>query len=82
MLFTLNIDEYKIKSIMSKITLPKNRYMSNIANGIEVTNLACKGLNAVATSRVFDYLNSLKEKMEKVTHKLFVRHLFHFLLFK
>ena len=54
MLFTLNIDEYKIKSIMSKITLPKNRYMSNIANGIEVTNLACKGLNAVATSRVFD----------------------------
>ena len=64
MLFTLNIDEYKIKSIMSKITLPKNRYMSNIANGIEVTNLACKGLNAVATSRVFDYLNSLKENIE------------------
>ena len=49
---------------MSKITLPKNRYMSNIANGIEVTNLACKGLNAVATSRVFDYLNSLKENIE------------------
>ena len=66
MMFCLNIDEFKIKSIIEKVTLPKNRYLNNFVNGIEITNLACKGLNAVATSRVLDYINSLKENLEVI----------------
>ena len=65
-LFTLNIDEYKIKSIIEKQELPKIRYMSNYANGVEVINFVSKGLNAVATSRVLDYLTSLNDNIEIV----------------
>ena len=65
-LFTLNIDEYKIKSIIEKLELPKIRYMSNYANGVEVINFVSKGLNAVATSRVLDYLTSLNDNIEIV----------------
>ena len=66
MMFCLNIDEFKIKSIIEKVNLPKNRYLNNFVNGIEITNLACKDLNAVATSRVLDYINSLKENLEVI----------------
>ena len=65
-LFTLNIDEYKIKSIIEKLELPKIRYMSNYANGVEVINFVSKGLNAVATSRVCDYLSGLNDNLEIV----------------
>ena len=40
--------------------------MSNYANGVEVINFVSKGLNAVATSRVLDYLTSLNDNIEIV----------------
>lgn len=41
-----------------------SRYSDAIANDVRISTIATKGLNAVACSRVFDYVSQIKEDME------------------
>lgn len=58
---------YKINNLVSlieNIEITKSRYNSEIVNNIEITNIVAKGMNAVATSRVLDYVSSINKNLE------------------
>lgn len=62
----LDIPMEKIKKYLETGKIVASRYTSNIYKGIEVSTIATKGLNAVGTSRVCDYVSTIKGDLELI----------------
>ena len=60
----LGIPLEKIKAYLETTKIVASRYTTSIYKGIEVATIATKGLNAVGTSRVMDYIKDQKGNIE------------------
>lgn len=66
LLNTMGIDTKNIKKYLETGKIVASRYSSDIYKGIEVSTVATKGLNAVGTARVCEYVGSLKGNLELI----------------
>ena len=62
----MNIKNDQIKKELESEKIVASRFSSDTINGIEVTTIATKGLNGVATSRVCDYVGSEDGNIEVI----------------
>ena len=62
----LGISLEKIKTYLDTTKIVASRYTTSIYKGIEVATIATKGLNAVGTSRVMDYIKEQKGNIELI----------------
>lgn len=60
----IGISMENIKKYLETGKIVASRYTNNVYKGIEVSTIATKGLNAVGTSRVCDYVGSLNGNLE------------------
>lgn len=54
----------KIEKLLKDQEIVASRYSDTKVNEVTISTIATKGLNAVACSRVFDYVSEIKEDME------------------
>ena len=62
----MDIPLEKIKKYLETGKIVASRYSNNVYKGIEVSTIATKGLNAVGTSRVCDYVGNLNGNLEVI----------------
>lgn len=62
----IKTDDNKIINYLNNQKIVASRYSNETINNIQINTIATKGLNAVATSRVCDYLSTIKENMELI----------------
>ena len=64
LLSEMGVDKSKIKEYIDSTKIVASRYTTSIYKGIEVATIATKGLNAVGTSRVMDYVKDQNGNIE------------------
>ncbi len=65
-LYTLGYDSDSILGVLKSSSIVKSRYSDGLVNGIVVSTIATKGLNAVATSTVCDYVSKKTGNIELI----------------
>lgn len=66
LLYEMGYEDKKIKDLIEKIEIVKTRYSSKFINNIEVTTMVSKGMNAIATSHVLNYISKIDKNIELV----------------
>jgi len=66
LLYELGYEDTKIIDIVEKLEIVKTRYSSKLVNGIEVSTMVSKGMNAIATSHVLNYISKIDKKLELI----------------
>lgn len=66
LLSEMGLSEEKIKKYLETTKIVASRYTTSIYKGIEVSTIATKGLNAVGTTRVMDYIKGQTGNIELI----------------